>query len=286
MKDHPKFVDVADYEMALYSACNQMDGKSAERITIGEAVRTGLVANETLGYFMARIQQFLIKVGILPERLRFRQHMGNEIAHYACDCWDAECLTSYGWIECVGCADRSAYDLTQHTHATGVRLAAEKKLPESKTIEVTEAIPNKQVLGKAFKRDAKAISELLSKLSIHDIESMDQELTANDSYKLHLNQDVTITLNREMVSMRKSTKTVHVEEIIPSVIEPSFGIGRIMYALLEHRFQMREGDEQRCYFSLPPVVAPLKCSVLPLSNNQEFVPFIKQICKLTQIFIN
>lgn len=44
---------------------------------------------------MARIQLFLLKVGIDEKRLRFRQHMGNEMAHYACDCWDAECLTSY-----------------------------------------------------------------------------------------------------------------------------------------------------------------------------------------------
>lgn len=286
MKDHPKFEDVKDYEMMLYSACNQMDGKSASRITIGEAVKTGLVANETLGYFMARIQMFLIKVGILPDRLRFRQHMNNEMAHYACDCWDAECLTSYGWIECVGCADRSAYDLTQHTNATGVRLAAEKRLPEPKTVDVTEAVPNKQILGKAFKKDAKAITELLSKMSISEIEAMDQELTSSDSFKLHLNSDVTISLNREMVSVKKSSKTLHVEEIIPSVIEPSFGIGRIMYSLLEHQFQMREGDDQRSYFSLPPVVAPLKCSVLPLSNNSEFVPFIKKICKFLSCNVN
>lgn len=274
MKDHPKFADIADYEMTLYSACNQMDGKSAQKIKIGDAVKSGLVANETLGYFMARISKFLIKVGILPDRLRFRQHMNNEMAHYACDCWDAECLTSYGWIECVGCADRSAYDLTQHTNATGIRLTAEKKLPEPKTVEVTEAVPNKQVLGKVFKKDAKTITDLLAKLSINDIEAMDQELTANDSYKLG-----EYTLNKEMVSVKKSSKTLHVEEFTPSVIEPSFGIGRIMYSLLEHRFNMREGDDQRCYFSLPPTVAPLKCSVLPLSNNQEFNPFVKKICK-------
>lgn len=284
LKDHPKFEDVANYEMCLYSACNQMDGKSASRITIGEAVKTGLVANQTLGYFMARIQMYLIKVGILPERLRFRQHMNNEMAHYACDCWDAECLTSYGWIECVGCADRSAYDLNQHSNATGVRLAAEKKLPEPKTVDITEALANKQILGKAFKKDAKAITELLAKLSINEIEEMDTALTANDSYKLHLNSDVTVTLNREMISVKKSSKTIHVEEIIPSVIEPSFGIGRIMYSLLEHRFQMRDGDEQRCFFSLPSVIAPLKCSVLPLSNNQEFAPYIKKICKIALCF--
>ena len=50
-------------------------------------------------------------IGIDPERLRFRQHLENEMAHYAEDCWDAEVDTSYGWIECAGLADRSAYDL-------------------------------------------------------------------------------------------------------------------------------------------------------------------------------
>lgn len=44
---------------------------------------------------MARIQKFLVKCGVDKKRLRFRQHMANEMAHYAQDCWDAECLTSY-----------------------------------------------------------------------------------------------------------------------------------------------------------------------------------------------
>jgi hypothetical protein len=60
-----------------------------------ELLLQGLVANQTLGYFMARIQLFLVRIGVDPGKLRFRQHMGNEMAHYACDCWDAELLTSY-----------------------------------------------------------------------------------------------------------------------------------------------------------------------------------------------
>ena len=43
------------------------------------------------------------------------------MAHYASDCWDAEILTSYGWIEAVGCADRSAFDLKNHAKATGTK---------------------------------------------------------------------------------------------------------------------------------------------------------------------
>jgi len=64
--------------------------KPAEWIEIGEAVQQGIVNNETLGYFIARIFLYLKDVGVNVEKhLRFRQHMGNEMAHYAQDCWDA-----------------------------------------------------------------------------------------------------------------------------------------------------------------------------------------------------
>lgn len=75
----------------------------------------GTVNNETLGYFIGRVYLFLTCLGIDKGRLRFRQHLPNEMAHYAADCWDAEIECSYGWIECVGIADRSAYDLKAHT---------------------------------------------------------------------------------------------------------------------------------------------------------------------------
>lgn len=278
-KSHPKFEDVRDTEMLLYSACNQMDGKSAERITIGKAVESGLVANETLGYFMARIQMFLLKVGIVGAKLRFRQHMGNEMAHYACDCWDAECLTSYGWIECVGCADRSAYDLGQHTKATGVKLVAEKKLPEPKVVDVCECVPNRGLIGKTFRKEAKQILEALQELQGKEMEDVEKGLVEG-MYELSLKDGGKCEIKKEMVEIKRYKKTIHVEEFTPSVIEPSFGIGRIMYSIFEQNFKTRDGDEQRRYFTLPPVVAPLKCSVLPLSGNVEFVPFVKTLCKL------
>jgi len=44
------------------------------------------------------------------------------MAHYAKDCWDAEIETSYGWVECVGHADRAAFDLLAHTKETKIAL--------------------------------------------------------------------------------------------------------------------------------------------------------------------
>eukprot|EP00092_Neocalanus_flemingeri_P005508 GFUD01005938.1.p1 GENE.GFUD01005938.1~~GFUD01005938.1.p1 ORF type:complete len:810 (-),score=238.81 GFUD01005938.1:232-2661(-) len=274
-KSHPKFSGVTSTALTLYSANNQMGGEAAKLVNIGDAVSSGMVANETLGYFMVRIQQFLLKMGVDNGRLRFRQHMANEMAHYACDCWDAELLTSYGWVECVGCADRSAYDLTQHSQATGVKLCAEKRLPAPVTRDIMEIVPNKGAIGKAFKKEAKSVTDMLAKLSLEQIEKVEADLAGGEA---SLEMDgKPVLLSKDMVSVKKYQKTFHVEEIIPSVIEPSFGIGRVMYAIFEHNFKVREGDEQRTYFSLPPVIAPVKCSLLPLSNNTDFTPLVHKI---------
>ncbi|VDO28928.1 unnamed protein product, partial [Haemonchus placei] len=256
-KSFPKFKKVHSYPVVLFSACNQMDGQPAVSMTIGEAVDKGIVANETLGYYMARTHMYLVKVGVDPRRLRFRQHLGNEMAHYAQDCWDAEILTSYGWIECVGNADRSCYDLTQHSKATNTKLVAEKKLEQPKTVDVVE------------------IQTALVQMSEECIEDLEKQISTG-AFKLKVDDDE-FSLTSNMLSVKRSTKTVHVEEITPSVIEPSFGIGRIMYAVLEHSFRQREGDEQRTFLALRPRVAPIKCSVLPISANERLNPIIDAV---------
>lgn len=38
-KSHTKFANLADLDINLYSACNQLDGKSPEKWKLGEAVK-------------------------------------------------------------------------------------------------------------------------------------------------------------------------------------------------------------------------------------------------------
>lgn len=134
-------------------------------LTIGDAVEKKVVDNETLGYFLARIYLFLLRIGVDRKKLRFRQHMANEIAHYATDCWDAELLTTYDWIECVGCADRSAYDLTVHAKATCEPLIVREPRSELLKIEEWQIDSNKKRLGPVFRKDAKALETALNALS-------------------------------------------------------------------------------------------------------------------------
>lgn len=94
-KTHPKFINVANVQLQLYPRTAQMGDKRLVPMTIGKAVSDGVVANQTLGYYLGRTAQFLWAAGIKKEKLRFRQHLAKEMAHYAQDCWDAEILTSY-----------------------------------------------------------------------------------------------------------------------------------------------------------------------------------------------
>ena len=75
-------------------------------MTLSDAVEKTLVRHPTVGFFMGRTYDFLIGIGIDANRLRFRQHASDEMAHYATDCWDVEIEGSYGWVECVGIAHR------------------------------------------------------------------------------------------------------------------------------------------------------------------------------------
>ncbi|XP_037613104.1 glycine--tRNA ligase-like [Sebastes umbrosus] len=275
-KVHPKFSSVADLDITLYSSKAQTSGQSAQIKRLGDAVEQGVINNSVLGYFIGRIYLYLTKVGIAKDKLRFRQHMDNEMAHYACDCWDAEAKTSYGWIEIVGCADRSCFDLQCHARATKVPLVAEKPLKEPKVVNVVQFEPNKGAIGKAYKKDAKIAMEYLSVCDECFITEQEKLLNETGEFTIE-SEGKTFKLTKDMVNVKRFQKTLHVEEIVPNVIEPSFGIGRVMYTIFEHTFQVREGDEQRTYFSFPATVAPYKCSVLPLSQNPEFMPFVREL---------
>lgn len=82
----------------------------------------------------------------------------------------------------MGCADRSCYDLTQHTKHSGVKLVAEKQLTQPKVIDVTEIQIDKSSVGKQFKQDAKIITAYFEKLSIEEINEVEKRINAATQY--------------------------------------------------------------------------------------------------------
>lgn len=290
-KSHPKYSEVANLEFLMFPREEQTSGHSAKRVQLGEAVSRGVVNNETLGYFIGRVYLFLTRLGIDKDRLRFRQHLANEMAHYAADCWDAEIETSYGWIECVGIADRSAYDLRAHTDKSGVALVAHEKYSEPREVEALVISPVKKELGLAFKGNQKMVVEALEAMAEKEAMEMKSTLESKGEMDFYVcTLEKTVTIKKNMVSISKEKKKEHQRVFTPSVIEPSFGIGRIIYCLFEHSFYTRPskaGDEQLNVFRFPPLVAPIKCTVFPLVQNQQYEDVAKYISKqLTAVGIS
>lgn len=247
-KNHSRYEEVKDVELPFLNRTAQESGSDeCVRMTVGQAVQSGIVDNETLGYFLARIYLFLMKIGIDDSKLRFRQHMQREMAHYATDCWDAELLSSYGWIECVGCADRSAYDLTVHQKRTGTSMVVRNARKEPLIFDEYQVNINRKAFGPKFKAHGKAIEQMLMSSSQQQLE----EFSANLSREGRVQVDTgipdmpVVQLNQDLVTIEKQTRVENIIEYTPNVIEPSFGIGRILYCLLEHVFWTRNGDEAR-----------------------------------------
>ncbi|KAG2130682.1 glycyl-tRNA synthetase [Suillus clintonianus] len=294
-KSHEKFREVRDTVLSLLDRHVQVSGSTqVTQMTIGEAVDKGIVANETLGYFLVRINLFLIKIGINPKRLRFRQHMGNEMAHYATDCWDAEIENATGWTECVGCADRAAYDLSVHSARTGQPLVVRQALKEPIVTEKEVPEFNKKVLGKTYGRDAGLLQKAVGEMDESQLIRLKGELAQGSVYppitRLHeidggsLYRQATISaegkefiLTPDLLAIERKTFKQSIREFTPNVIEPSFGFGRILYTLLEHSFWCREQDIERGVLSLPPVVAPTKVLIVPLSAKEEFNPLVQEV---------
>ena len=247
-KKHPRFHEVKDIEIGLLDRQVQLSGQTRiTKMKMGDAVASRTVDSETLGYFIVRIFLFLIRLGADPEKLRFRQHMANEMAHYAADCWDAEMLTSYGWIECVGCADRSAYDLTVHSKKTGAPLCVRETRNEPLKVEEYQIDLDKKKFGPKFKKDGKAVEAAVEDLSQDLREKLSLDLANNGKIEI----DVPgvgagkVEIDKDLINIEKRTRIEHIREYTPNVIEPAFGIGRILYSVIEHVYWNREGSEER-----------------------------------------
>lgn len=66
----------------VHDACRELqmgEEKKPQPMALGEAVSRGIIANETLAYFIGRTWLFFLKCGVDPARMRFRQHLQHEV---------------------------------------------------------------------------------------------------------------------------------------------------------------------------------------------------------------
>ena len=256
--------DIANYR-DLELALVPRDGKE-RRMTIGAAIDGGVMLNRAVAYFVGLTARFLIAVGVDPARLRFRQHLQTEMAHYASDCWDAEALTSFGWVELVGVADRGDYDLSRHQERSGQDLTVFVQYDEPRELDIERLAPVHRALGPMFKREAKAVAEALKAADSSAIKADGSARVVVQDAKGHKSM---VTVPAECFKLERVKEKLTGERVLPHVVEPSFGIDRIVWSALEHSYTERagEGGEVLTVLRLPAAVAPVTAAVLPLVNK-------------------
>jgi len=200
------------------------------------------------------------------------------MAHYASDCWDGEIFCSYGWIECVGNADRACYDLNVHARASGKTMSAFINYPEGpREEELIELVLNKKLIGSTLKNKSKPLLEYFENIKEDD----DEIRCLEDNFKKGDTQIIQgLEVSKEMLQFSKYKKVVVGKKVRPSVIEPSYGIGRIIYCLLEQSFSYRDESGERSYLTLKPHIAPIQCSVFPLLSKDQFLPLVDSIAHM------
>jgi glycyl-tRNA synthetase len=264
---HPAFSRYADYRMPLLTFIQQQKCEDPVELSMREAVDKGIIANEYVAYYVALTHKLLVTIGVKSERLRFRQHLPDERAHYATDCWDAEVFSArFGWVETVGIADRTDYDLNAHAQQSGTPMTVFIQYDQPRKIKRRRIIPNMSVLGKQYRTKAKAVFDALA-TATPTPEGADVEISGE-----------TIHITPDLFEERDEEIDIRGEDIVPHVIEPSYGIDRMCYAVLEQAYDEDIANgEARTVMHLSPNVAPIQVAVFPLMTRDGLETIAQEI---------
>lgn len=303
MKDKKKV-----FNMTLINITTAEEPDQIQRMPIIDLIRNNIIQNELIFKFVVRALMFCFRIGIDPDRLRLRQHMEDELAHYSSDCWDVEFDMSYAnsenseqWLEIIGISDRGTYDLSAHQQDTNQSMRAKRYFDAPKEVERIEVVVDPKYWGKTYRADART---LLTECERQLLSNPDQYVNSNengdDTYTIVLEEPIIskwnknddgsfavyhkVTFKSATLRLVKRIETITYEEFVPSVIEPSFGLDRIFYSVLRSAFKIRdtekenETDPDRTFMSFDEEVCPIRYGVISLINSPEHMEYVKMIC--------
>jgi len=114
-----KFDEVADKKLIFL-----LLGTDEEKtLTARDAVDRKIIQNKLVAYYLVLLAEFYEKLGIDPEKIRFRELPSEEKPFYAQSAWDLEIKTSFGWLETVANHYRTDYDMKVHSEGSKTDLS-------------------------------------------------------------------------------------------------------------------------------------------------------------------
>jgi glycyl-tRNA synthetase len=226
-------------------------------VTAREALNKGYIKTEWQAAFMALAKRLLTDIGVPAARQRFIEKLPWERAHYSLQTYDQEVLVDrWGWLEVSGHAWRSDFDLSCHGKSSCVEMVVFKEYEKPVEREQSVIKPVMAKLGPIFKAEAGKVGGQLSKADPKEVE---------DSFKKQgyfLLGDYKILPEHVYISHEKIVERGR--HFIPHVVEPSFGLDRLLYVALEYSYRLKD---DRVLLSFPRDIAPVQLGVYPLVSK-------------------
>ncbi len=264
--------ETAEEELYIVTAEDKEKGIDTPRkYTTLELIEKKIVKNPWMAYWMARGNMFLKAIGIPADKIRFEEKLPWEKAHYSEQTFDQQVYSSkYGWVEVAGYSYRTTYDLARHMKYSKADLTYFKKYEKPVEKIVKKAVPNPVKIREATGKDFGNIMKKLSKYGPKELyEKLDKEgYVEVNGYRL----------SRDLFIVKEEKVRVHGEKIIPHVVEPSFGLERIFYVLLENAIEKTRDD--KIVLRLKPSIAPYHVAVFPLVSGKK--PEHRKIVEIAQ----
>lgn len=274
-KNHHCFNNIKNDQIPILSNQMQIDNNFIPKmIQLQQAIDDKIINSQTMCYFLNKIYKFAIKIGLKPDKIRFRQHLKTEMAHYANECWDLEALVNDNWLECVGCADRGDYDLKAHSKENN-KLTVKRTLEKPIFINSLKIKPKKSSLCKIFKEKSPQILLNLENLEEEKI----LEFQKNGKINIFIDDQNFIQIDDSLAEIIEEKIKISSEDFFPHVIEPSFGIDRLIYSIFEQNIWKRPESEKRVVVSLPYEISPYQIAIFPLYGREDMVELVDKITK-------
>ena len=236
-------------------------------IDIEEAIRERLILTPWLGYWMAVAQEYMHALGIDYDEMYFDEKAPEERAHYSAQTFDQLVRVSrYGWIEVSGHSYRTDYDLSRHMKYSGEDLRVFKQYKEPLVVKKKHLLWDKAWIGRTYRSRAREIFEALSRMNPEEVLKQLEEKGYLEIAGAKIPKDRIKVIERE--------EKITGKRFIPHVAEPSFGVERILYAVLDHAYAVKDG---RVVLKLPRLVAPIDVAVFPLVKDENIIRVARKI---------
>ncbi|MGB9135504.1 MAG: glycine--tRNA ligase [Candidatus Bathyarchaeia archaeon] len=245
----------------------QKETREIMEVTAKEALEKGYIKTQWQAYFMVLAKRFLNQLGVPDDKQRFIEKLEWERAHYSVQGYDQEIyLDRWGWTEVSGHNYRTDYDLRQHMEHSGVDMQVFKEYEKPTKTEKVVVEPVLAKIGPAFKQDASKVAALLSKADPPKVEGL---LKENGEYEVN-----GFRILPEHVNIVRKEVEETGRRFIPHVVEPSFGIDRLVYVVLEYAYEKRD---DRALLKLQRELAPVQVGVYPLVIKDGLAEKAKQL---------